>query len=383
MSRTDDNPLLLLANSTLPGAVSSGFRRRTSRSSGERRRIAYHLHVEQLEPRHMLSAMAELIELDVWCDPEAVPAVLTDTECIARDVVDLSRHSPHTPADFEADDDVSCDPNDDPSARQASPQQSEDLAIDSNESFVESGYTPINEEFHALTSATPVGGELERGEVAVSDSGTQEPVQAVSIPPQRTLVQGVSDDTRRDVARPAALLQQPVYFSGTTALSGPNWKASTEELVNADTLLDVIGFGEPDNVSFFDKAVRVAVPSEVAVANYGFDPIAEVFSQVESWTVHDELPRSHGQPVISASLQEQEESHPQRLCLQELAPGEPIERPVMNGEEASRTKELLTASAPSPMGRLPSWQLLGGMGLWQIIVSVRGRRQKQRCEELS
>jgi hypothetical protein len=39
--------------------------------------------------------------------------------------------------------------------------------------------------------------------------------------------------------------------------------------------------------------------------------------------------------------------------------------------------DVATVDVASPYGRVHSWYLLGGIGIWQVILSARGRRGRQ------
>jgi hypothetical protein len=55
--------------------------------------------------------------------------------------------------------------------------------------------------------------------------------------------------------------------------------------------------------------------------------------------------------------------------------------PVEGEEPAAR--EAATANIALPFGGVQGWYLLGGIGVWQVVLSVRVRHRKQSGENLA
>ena len=400
MSPTDDNSLASLANSTSPNA-SSSFRRRATRHAiisrrfqFHRRHAPYHLSLECLEPRFLLSGMAELFDLSGQVEASEPPAVMVDFKCTSSEIAivePVASDIQDTAEEDEATADVVQDPDDENGDEPVEIQSCgfrdpEDVA-----NFLGQQYPSKDMHFEEDTLSRSSDFALNILGTIVSTSQSAGPMipQLTSSEATTNLVPQKADP---ELARPAAVSQQPVYFSGATTLSGARWKVSVDELTDADALLEVVGLEENDGTASPDviaaelqvpvvpaeSAAIVALPQEITPASNELDALAEAFAQVDSWTETATLPQSRKLAATKTSRYQ-----PTEHLLRSLLPasaGDLFEalRPVEASESAAN--ELATVSLVSPFGRVPSWYLVGGFGLWQIILSVRSRNRKQSQE---
>ncbi len=355
-----------------------------------------------------MSGLFGLLDLNMADEPRETPAVVLESKCTPIKVADeLPVPSLFLRAESRNDaaDELPCQPAGDAEDQPGVAETIDDVGSD----FADSSFDPRSESDHAdfdvqtLNDAS-TGDELTRAADAASDTvpdvGLITPRQAGS--GDSTNTPRHSDATMADVGsvrtRPDAPSQQSVYFSGASALSKARWKASSETLVDADALLDVIGLdakastASPDTIAVIPQGPAVPVES-TAISSRSDQALPEVreltgldaaFSMVHSWTEKAEQIPSRTGSQVGAAHELSGRQQVDKLvelplpfapdadgCLEVVFPAKPA------------PSEIATADIAPPFGRLHDWSVLGGIGLWQVVLNVRARRRKQSCENLA
>lgn len=381
-------------------------------------RAAFPLSVEHLEPRHLLAGMIDLPELRVEDEPRDEPAVVLEGRCIVVDVED----APAEPAEereanlvSDAGDRLLCNQafdailnsvtvggDDSPLANRIEPPEIHPPKI-------EPPVQPFEPQQGILNAhpdrSTPNAVSIVSGSTVEEADALDTDLDAGDLIPRRTAADTsasisphsgeASANAGSSLTNSAVTVQPSLYFSGSTALSGASWKASDEKLASAASLFDVMGPNEILRTAATDtvaaKTAASLTPVEPAAtsarswkagsADNELTSAEVAFAQVHSWPTRDELPslpltvvrERPGQPpverLVEVSLQITSDAT--EVATTSLKTGKPM------------AHELVTANIASPLGRLHSWCLLGGIGIWQVIISARGRQRKLSGENLA
>ncbi len=376
MLRIDDNSMNGRAKATSHAVGPLSTRRR---SRVRRRRSVLTLSLERLEARTLLAGLDDLSAVPIFEEEKHVAALVLESECIS---VDLRDASPDFVEALNADgrDDVP-----DMSICVVDDEAIRITAFDVNLSRLVS-VASLDHSFapqHLLDlinsiDFTDVPVQPFVGNVVIPD-----PVPAQNFFVTKPAADGTSEITNQNldaassganvIAQPPATAPPPAYFSGVTKLNGARWKASDEKLADADALLEVIEWA--DGQSAATSGALTATPQSTVepVASAARSarilethPVEEfrfrdtAFSQVESWTGED----------LSPPLQ--------TVAASELPKPMP---PADTGEH--RAAGLATVRVEATINRWQNWYLLSGIGLWQVILSGRGRQRKQARENLA
>ncbi len=376
MLRIDDNSMNGRAKATSHAVGPLSTRRR---SRVRRRRSVLTLSLERLEARTLLAGLDDLSAVPIVEEEKHVAAIVLDSECIS---VDLRDASPDFVEALNADGrddvpDMSICVVDDEAIRITA----FDLSLSRLVSVASLDHSFAPQHLLDLINSidfTDVPVQPFMGNVVIPD-----PVPAQNFFVTKPAADGTSEITNQNLdaasrgananASPAATTPPHAYFSGATKLNTARWKASDEKLADADALLEVIEWA--DGQSAATSSALTATPQSTVepVASAARSarilethPVEEfrfrdtAFSQVESWTGED----------LSPPLQ--------TVAASELPKPMP---PADTGEH--RAAGLATVRVEATINRWQNWYLLSGIGLWQVILSGRGRQRKQARENLA
>ena len=179
-------------------------------------------------------------------------------------------------------------------------------------------------------------------------------------------------------------------------MSRARWQASSEKMDDADALLDGVGLearestAPPDTIAAMSRTQAVPVESAATAersSKAGSDVkeltvLEAMFSQVHLWTEKAELSPARIAAVHEFSSSELADKLVE-VSLTRASDADDLLDPVASVEAEPAAKELATANLAPPYGRVQSWHVLGGIGVWQVVLSVRARHRKQSDENLA
>jgi hypothetical protein len=354
--------------------------------------------MECLESRYLLSGLVGLLDPNVPDESWETPAVVLESKCTAVEVAEVSpayTDDPKTEGGNDATDELACKPDGDAGDQQAVAEKIEDVSFEFADSAFVQRHASNDEGFYELTlDSAPAGDELIRAAGVSSDT---EPQAGLVIPQPATGVTSATTprhpvtataNTASLYARPSAPSQQPVYFSGSTTLSRARWQASAEKLADADALLEGVELearensASPDTIAAMPQAATSERSSKAGSVVNERTVLETAFSQVHWWTEKAELSPARIAAVHEFSGSELADKLVE-VSLTIASDADDLLDAVASVEAELAAKELATANIAPPIGRVQGWHVLGGIGVWQVVLSVRARHRKQTGENLA